>query len=891
MPQELIAIVMPNGIIQLEWIPADTDIPLNKSAQILQEAIFKKYQDDFYSWLLFLGFYDKNVRLSASLDFFKNFAHIFTQKLIHLPELESLREKAKISLSSDEITNTLNQSPFMTGGEYLNEEILKSLWNQLTTQFQKEIKKYKDTVEHFIQNYSPNIHLVGRVYFHLVENKKSEDFPFAFLATYSTGLNKQKTSLTKHLPLKHALEEYGENSHKLLDLLTTVHFASKESALIAELLHSGEIFHPLAWTSKEAFKFLQEIPVYENAGILCRIPNWWKANSSALKVNITLGDSSPSTLGMDSILNFNTQLFLGDTVITKEEAYKILAESEGLAYLKGKWIPVDPQKLNQALEAFEKAKQAESEGLSLKDAMRMQMGIKGMFGEMPDQDILDISNGQWLESVMEKLRSPDMIKSITPDKGFKAKLRHYQQSGLNWLYFLHSLQFGACLADDMGLGKTIQILGFLSFLKKDKKYPANLLIIPASLLSNWQNEINRFAPSLTFFIAHPGVNPESRKLLKNNTFIKKYDLIITTYALIQRHESLKTYSWHYVILDEAQAIKNPGTKQTKSVKKLNAYNRIILTGTPIENKLSDLWSLYDFINPGLLGSAKEFSVYAKNLNNTPEKYSRIKNVISPYLLRRLKTDKSIISDLPDKIEMKTYSDLSKKQIILYKKLVDDISAALEDSEEGIQRKGIILSSLMKFKQICNHPGQYLDNKDYGEEDSGKFRRLKEICETILEKREKVLIFTQFKEITTPLHNFLKTTFDREGLILHGSIPVAKRKKIIEQFQSSKYIPFFILSVKAGGVGLNLTEANHVIHFDRWWNPAVENQATDRAFRIGQKKKVIVHKFITKGTVEEKIDVMLEEKSALSRNVIQSTKENWITEMDNTEILNLFKLNL
>jgi len=379
-------------------------------------------------------------------------------------------------------------------------------------------------------------------------------------------------------------------------------------------------------------------------------------------------------------------------------------------------------------------------------------------------------------------------------------------------------------------------------------------------------------------------------MLTKNKFSENYDLVITTYAILQKYESLKSTEWHYAILDEAQAIKNPGTKQTKAVKQLKSYNRIILTGTPIENRLSDLWSLYDFINPGLLGNVKEFRDYSKGLNNNPNQFGRLKNVISPYLLRRLKTDKSIISDLPDKIEMKTYSNLSKKQIVLYKDLVENIRQVLEESE-GIQRKGIILSSLMKFKQICNHPGQYLDNKDYSEQDSGKFERLREICETIFEKREKVLIFTQFKEITSALHEFLKSIFNREGLILHGSIPVSARKKIIERFQSKEYVPFFVLSVKAGGVGLNLTEANHVIHFDRWWNPAVENQATDRVFRIGQKKKVVVHKFITKGTIEEKIDSMLEEKAALSRNVIQSSKENWITEMDNNEILDMFKLNL
>ncbi|MCD6486498.1 MAG: DEAD/DEAH box helicase, partial [Syntrophobacterales bacterium] len=331
-------------------------------------------------------------------------------------------------------------------------------------------------------------------------------------------------------------------------------------------------------------------------------------------------------------------------------------------------------------------------------------------------------------------------------------------------------------------------------------------------------------------------------------------------------------------------------KQTRAIKKFKAMNRIIMTGTPIENRLSDIWSLFDFLNPGLLGNAKEFGKFSKGLKTNPEGYSRLRKLISPYILRRLKTDKSVISDLPEKVEMKTYAPLSKKQVILYKNLIRDIEETIDQSE-GIQRKGLILASLMKFKQICNHADQYLGAGEFEEKGSGKFTRLREICETIYEKRERVLVFTQFKEMTEPLGDFLEGIFKRKGLIFHGSIPVGQRKKIIARFQGDEYVPFMVLSIKAGGVGLNLTQANHVIHFDRWWNPAVENQATDRAFRIGQKKNVVVHKFLTKGTVEEKIDLMLEEKSRLSDEIISSSGEAWITEMNNDDLLDLFRLTL
>ncbi len=891
MNQELNVVVMPNGSFQLEW--ADTKDSINKSTRLLQEGIYKQFSADADSWLLFLGFCDHQVSLSLSLDYWRNFTGDFTKRLCQTPDLEILRHKVKVLAEEDELRTHLERAPLMIGSEYLSMELLEAVWARLNNAFNLAIKSYGGTVEDFIRTYSPNVHLVGRIFFHLVENK-SEDYPFAFMATYSTRLNRQGRS--KHLPLKHALQEYEDDNKKLLELLATVHIAEKKSPLISDLLETGELFHPLAWTSKEAFSFLKEIPVFEESGILCRIPNWWKSNKSSVSLNFSAGDSKPSFVGMDAILNFNARLFLGDTQISEKEARQLLDESEGLAFIKNKWVAVDPEKLKQTLDVYEKAKKMMGdEGMSLKDAMRLQLMPEKFLGIQDAEIESSVSNGKWLESVFHKLLDPALITSVTPDKAFKGELREYQQKGLDWLYFLHSLRFGACLADDMGLGKTVQVLAFLNRLKSELKNPgesrnASLLVIPASLISNWANEINRFSPRIKFHIAHPGANPKKNARIEDKKSLDAFDLVITTYALAKRYEWLQSYSWNYIILDEAQAIKNPGTKQTRAIKKLTSQNRIVMTGTPVENRLSDLWSLFDFLNPGLLGNAREFKKFSKDLSDDRTGYSKLRRLISPYILRRLKTDKSVISDLPEKIEMKTYAPLSKKQVVLYKNMVEGIRESIAQTE-GIQRKGLILSSLMKFKQICNHPDQYLGTGGFEEKDSGKFLRLREICETIYEKREKVLIFTQFKEMTEPLHDLLENIFERKGIIFHGSVPVGKRKKIIEQFQSKSYIPFMVLSLKAGGVGLNLTEANHVIHFDRWWNPAVENQATDRAFRIGQKKNVIVHKFLTKGTVEEKIDMMLEEKSKLSKDVIASTKENWITEMKNDELIDIFKLSL
>jgi SNF2 family DNA or RNA helicase len=891
MNQELNAVVMPNGFLQLEW--TDTEEVINKSSRLLQQEIFKRFSTKNDSWLLFLSLCDHQVSLSPALDYWRNFSGTFAMKLSQTPDLEILRHKAKILIEKDELKLLLGQAPLMIGSEYLSTELLEAVWVRVNNAFALAIKSYDGTVEDFIRTYSPNVHLVGRIFFHLVENKNSE-YPFAFMATYSTRINKQGRS--KHLPLKHALQEYENDNEKLLELLATVHRAAERGPLIADLLETGELFQPFVWTAGDAFSFLKEVPIYEESGILCRIPNWWKGNKASVRLNFSVGDSKPSLVGMDAILNFNARLFLGDTQISEKEARQLLSESEGLAFIKNKWVAVDPEKLQQTLNAYEKAKKLMTkEGFSLKDALRMQLAPEKLLDVNTQEIDWGISNGKWLKSVIQKMLNPELITSVKPGKAFKAKLRDYQKKGLSWLYFLHSLQFGACLADDMGLGKTIQALAFLNIMKSKlkesgKPYKASLLVIPASLIGNWENEIRRFSPDIKFYIAHPANNSGKKGVPKGKESPDGFDLVITTYTLVQKYKWLQSYSWNYIILDEAQAIKNPGTKQAQAIKKLSSLNRIIMTGTPVENRLSDLWSLFDFLNPGLLGNAGEFNKFSKNLNQDTSGYSRLRKIISPYLLRRLKTDKAVISDLPQKVEMKTYAPLSKKQILIYENLVKEIKEAIVQTE-GIQRKGLILSSLMKFKQICNHPDQYIGTGEFEEKDSGKFLRLREICETINEKREKVLVFTQFKEITEPLHDFLESIFNRKGLILHGSVAVGKRKKIIEQFQSQRYIPFMVLSLKVGGIGLNLTAANHVIHFDRWWNPAVENQATDRVFRIGQKKNVIVHKFLTKATVEERIDKMLEEKARLSRDVVASTGDAWITEMKNDELMDLFKLTL
>jgi len=439
----------------------------------------------------------------------------------------------------------------------------------------------------------------------------------------------------------------------------------------------------------------------------------------------------------------------------------------------------------------------------------------------------------------------------------------------------------------------------------------SLLVAPASLIGNWTAELARFAPSLSALVAHPSVMPAG-ELAAATRALAGVDLVITSYGTLPRVPWLSAARWGLAIVDEAQAIKNPGTRQTRAVKALDAHARVALTGTPVENRLGDLWSIFDFLNPGLLGTAKDFARYVRQLD--ARGYGPLRELVRPYLLRRLKTDRSVITDLPDKTELTAYCALSRKQAALYQQAVDDLAATLRGSRgtepgepqggdpagragepgakapRGIERRGAVLAALLRFKQICNHPSHWLGDGDWGEADSGKLQRVREIAEVIAAKQDKLLVFTQFREACEPLAAFLAPIFGRPGLILHGDTPVKQRSALVRQFQDGDP-PFFVLSLKAGGTGLNLTAAAHVLHFDRWWNPAVEDQATDRAFRIGQRRNVLVHKLVCRGTVEDKIDALITDKRALSQQLLEGGAELKLTELPDSELMALVRLDL
>jgi non-specific serine/threonine protein kinase len=887
MSHQLVTSILFDGTLALEWEDSLQTIP--QIQWQLENHLFDIYKSRNAEkpalWMIVSGLSAQSTPLSTALTFWRDFARLWVHTIRSQNDIDEKRETVDISLSIEDTETLLEKMPLMTGCDLTTAETLQNIWNQLTLSFRNEMRSCTDSVDNYFKSLAPDTLNVDRINFHLVENRKNPERPFAFMATYSTRNN--KSGHVRHLPLKHAFEEYSGNNDKLLDLLSTVNKISKKNTLLKSMVDSGELFKIVGFTPNETFSFLSGINDFEAAGILCRLPRWWKGSPKKVALSLSVGNKKPSVISLKAMLNFDAGLHLDGEELSVDEATRILEQAESLVFIKGKWVPVDLDSLQKTIDLFQEAKRlVQSQSISFSDAMRLLMGAS-TDEKSSVLSSAEITCGDWLMSMLQKMVNPQLVNQIEPSPELKATLRQYQHQGLNWLNFMHTLGFGVCLADDMGLGKTIQILALLQ--KHKRKGQTSLIIVPSSLLQNWQSEIRKFTPDLESAILHPQLmNNETLSTFESQ--VNKFDIVITTYGMLSRLSWLSSKEWFYVICDEAQAIKNPTTRQATSVKAIKRKHTCAVTGTPVENRLTDLWSIFDFINPGLLGSFNEFKTFAKSLNEFPERFGKLRKVVHPYILRRSKTDKSIISDLPEKVEMKTWCTLSKQQVVIYDQIVGKLNNELETAE-GIKRKGLILSYLIKCKQICNHPDHYAGSGSYDDLKSGKFRRLGELCETIREKREKVLIFTQFTEIIPPLSQYLEKQFGACGLTLSGSTSVKKRKEMVELFQSSEYLPFFILSLKAGGVGLNLTEANHVIHFDRWWNPAVENQATDRAFRIGQKKNVMVHKFICKGTIEEKIDELIEDKKKLAGEIIPSGEENWITEFDNNQIKDMFKLTI
>jgi superfamily II DNA or RNA helicase len=881
----------PSGALRLG--PSDVDLDPAIAARI-QRAFSRGAGHG----LLHLGAAEPSTALPPDLAWWRDLARRYVVGLCSLAEAA---EPTVPSPTEAELTALVRAAPLMTGAEHLDPDVLADLWCEFDAALQAELAEAGQPLQAFLASRHPAWHLVGRVHLNLADNRKGSsdgpdaaETPFAFMATYTTRLTAQARA--QHAPLGRVLREYAGEARRdeLLRVLRPVQQAAEACPWLRKMVDSGEIYYPLRWTPAQALQLLRDVPALEAAGVIVRMPASWRRGRPARpKVSARVGQRPASGLGLDALLDFQAEVVLDGQRLTAAEIKALLAQSSGLVLVRGEWVELDRERLQATLTRFQEIERlAREHGLSFAEATRLLTGARpGADDAAASRDWSDVVAGDWLAATLRDLRDPQGLAQVDPGPELQASLRTYQQHGVRWLHLLSTLGLGACLADDMGLGKTMQVISLLLVRRRSAQRGPSLLVVPASLIGNWTAELDRFAPSLRYLVAHPSALPAADLKARPPKALVGADLVITTYGTLLRAAWLTSAAWDLAILDEAQAIKNPGARQTLAAKQLTARARIAMTGTPVENRPTDLWSIFDYINPGLLGTAKEFTAWIRSRSDAPTAaWGPLRELVRPYILRRLKTDRSIIADLPDKTELRAWCTLSKPQVALYQTAVDELAATLRDAD-GMKRRGAVLSFLMRFKQICNHPSQWLADGAWSEADSGKWERLRDIVEVIAARQEKVLVFTQFRELCDPLAAFLTQLFGRPGLVLHGETAVARRKQLVDRFQTDDRVPFFVLSLKAGGAGLNLTAASHVVHFDRWWNPAVENQATDRAYRIGQKRNVLVHKFVCRGTVEERIEALIESKRQLSDDLLEGGAEVALTELPDDELLRLVALDL
>lgn len=911
--------IKPNGSVVLETDALLSD-DLNSDAVKRLTRAFSRSTAEGLSFSVSQKF---ELEPSASLFFLQDFTRRYFRALCRLGQPRGDEWISPEPPDDETLDGLLSTAPPMKGLEYLTCEGLISLWRQLDEFTKRKALSRKTGLAGYLKSLHPDWNPVGRVTFHLAENKRDPDHPFAFMATFTptSGATRYGNSPVRHVPLSQAFKESleSEDRRQLDVLLEPVSRAARTVPLIAEQLESRALFSPQAWGISLAHRFLQSVPTLEESGVTVRVPDWWNAaRPPRPRVDVRVGTKARVALSLEN-LDLQVGVSIDGDPLTQDELKQLTEARQGLTFLRGKWVQVDGDRLQSALSHWESLRKEHRQGIDFLTGMRLLSGAAIGSNELSDelQQWTRIQPGSWLQGTLDSLRDPGGKISLPETDQLQATLRPYQSAGVRWLWLASQLGLGVCLADDMGLGKTIQVVSLLLHLKaqratgsqsksqlarnkkngsrRDRNTPA-LLILPTSLLGNWKREIEKFAPSLTLTILHRSMTDAEtlREIAEDpKGRLKGVDVVATTYGLARREKWLGDVNWQAIVLDEAQAIKNAGAAQTKAIKSIPGTIRIALTGTPVENHPGDLWSLFDFCQPGLLGTATEFKkfVKAKDANELSQRLGALRKLVRPYVLRRMKTDPRIISDLPQKTEMRIDCGLTRTQATLYRTITKELDEAL-DSAEGIQRRGMVLAALMQLKQVCNHPSLYLKQSDFPAKDSAKFSELETICRTLIEKQEKMLVFTQFQSMCRPLSEFLSEVFGQPGLELTGKTATRKRQQLVKQFQDEDGPPFFVISLKAGGTGLNLTAASHVVHFDRWWNPAVEDQATDRAFRIGQKRNVIVHKFVCRGTLEERIDDLIHSKRKISRELFDDDSGEFnLTELSNEELIDFVSLDL
>lgn len=737
---------------------------------------------------------------------------------------------------------------------------------------------------------------LGMLHFHLAENAgdTAHDAPFAFIATFVHKAGQDGSA--RHAPLGMAPQLLQDTSNAaLLALLRPLQMAAKEHEFLRQLIDSGAVYQVCAWNARQAYQFLECIPTLERAGIDTRMVNLWRSLPPRAELEIALepaGDSHAKAdgapaLNVGSLLRFIPRVALGDHYLSEEELAALLAGDDGLIRFRGDWIRLDKEKLQRLLDSWRQANRMAAGGIPLIAGLRYLLGHRSAaLPSLPSpEEGVRIVPGEQLTHALStlSLHAP----ALRIPSALMSTLRPYQQDGVRFLLGVTETGFGACLADDMGLGKTLQVIAWLAHLHQDGALDAGAAIIvaPASLLENWQEELRRFAPQLHVQVLHPyALSPADENYLRTNPawLLRRGHVALTTYGMVTRNELLQQCSFPAIVLDEAQAIKNVDSQRSRAIARLSSPRRVALSGTPIENSFSELRSLFEFLTPGLLGTEKEFNTMVRNMGTD---YGPLRRQIRPFILRRLKSDPALLPELPPRTERAAYCSLTPEQTRLYTHEVEHLRAIMTEPDPQT-RIALVLPILSRLKQICNHPAQYLGEEFIDPARSGKMTRLAQLAQQIAEAGEACLVFTQYRSMIPALHDMLEDIFGVPGLMLHGGTPIAERQRLVSCFQQPGGPPFFILSLKAAGTGLNLTRASHVIHFDRWWNPATENQASDRAYRMGQKKHVVIHPLICRGTIEQNIHTMLTRKNAMAHALLGAGLESLLSQLSPQELLDI-----
>ncbi|WP_323088537.1 DEAD/DEAH box helicase [Allobaculum sp. JKK-2023] len=830
------------------------------SKRAKEKVLIKAYGRSQGAFLSRLLLFDGAIT-SPQMKLLKRLALEFVTVINHIPgyvgteDLYSSSSVRRIELHYDKATEIGEKLDDGIHSTFFYPENLRALFTEFYLDLNKYANRSSGSLLKLMREKKFST-VVDQLHFFLSDVPDNPDYPFAFLAMVPV---KNKAGV-QWLSIAKALKKQRRSYYGTSTLEKRLDQAAAGSEFIKRLIQTRLILQPLRLTDDEALQFMHDIPKFEELGIVCMLPEWMNNKSSKLQFIWSSENDGPGLISSETLLSYVPEMMYHGQPITEKEAKELLGRDEGYQKINNRWVDASHAQLTTLLERFQKLRES-SQSLSTLFAMQGE----GADGE-EDVPELEISYEDW---IMQRCGLNHPVEPHLLPPGFEPVLRPYQKQAYSWLDRMEQHHLGVILADDMGLGKTVEILSQIENMRNRNKKKI-LIVVPATLVGNWVAEIRKFAPWMSYTILDGKNEPPEGQV---NSLIT-----LVTYQKCLRSNYVTTVHWDCIILDEAQAIKNPQAQQTKKIKQLNADFKVALTGTPIENNLGELWSIFDFINPGLLGTRDEFSYF----KNNAEGLAQLKQIIAPFVMRRMKTDKTIISDLPEKNEIEVHVDLSKEQVVLYRKEVETLEKTLREVP-SFQAKFQILAAITKLKQICNHPAQFQKTGDYSVSRSGKFAALRDIAQTIAENDQKVIVFTQFAQIIPALVALLEKEFKQKGASIDGSTSTKARMKIVKDFQNGK-LPFLVLSLKTAGVGLNLTAAQNVIHFDRWWNPAVENQASDRAFRIGQKNDVTVYKFVSTNTIEEVISTMLAQKQDLADQVINDLDAEKLTELTPEELM-------